>query len=222
MRVVRLMCLLWRIWKGRNSVVFEGQQILPSILRQEFLHQVSEWEQLPQGDGNSVGEPSGGRGTDQPTVDAGSVDGVVCSFDGAVHDGSHAAGGVVLREAGGAVFAAQGLMFTGLQDPMLVELSTLRDAMRWCQHRGLEAVTFEGDAKIVIDKVNARDVCAATGGALFEEIRQLLLLSPGFRVKFVGRQNNRVAHMVAKKALSLFPAGCNGFDFCGWLRSQAL
>ncbi|CAL1361642.1 unnamed protein product [Linum trigynum] len=178
MRVVRLMCVLWRIWKGWNSVVFEGQQTLPSILRQEFLHQVSEWEQLPQGDGNGMGEPSGGLGADHPAVAVGS--------------------------------------------PMLVELSTLRDAIRWCQHRGLEAVTIEGDAKIVIDKVNAGDVCAAAGGALFEEIRHLLLMSPGFRVQFVDRQNSRVVHMVTKKALSLFPASCNGFDFCGWLRSQLL
>ncbi|CAL1398997.1 unnamed protein product [Linum trigynum] len=213
-RVVRLVCLLWRIWKGRNSVAFEGLQILPSILRQEFLFQVHEWLQVPQdvrrdGDGHA-------RMSSMvlPVGQGDSVGGIICSFDGAVREGSHAAGGMVLRDAAGMVLVDKGVMYNGLLNPMLTELSTLRDAIRWCRQLGFVTMRIEGDAKVVIDKVNTRSIADAAGGAIFEEIRHLLSALPGFQIRFVGRQNNRVAHLVAKKALSLFPTGCNGFDFC--------
>ncbi|CAL1399104.1 unnamed protein product [Linum trigynum] len=133
---------------------------------------------------------------------------------------SDAAGGLVLRDAAGLVVATQWVMFRSLVNPMLVELSTLRDTIRWCPHRGLEVVTIVGDVKIVIDKVNAGGVHDAAGEALFEEIHHMLLASLWLKIRFVVRQNIRVAHMVAKKALSLFSAGCNAFDFRAWLWSE--
>ncbi|CAL1384274.1 unnamed protein product [Linum trigynum] len=93
---------------------------------------------------------------------------VVCSFDGAVFSRSHASMGLVLKDLTNSVVEARGWWYNGLQNPLLVEAVALQDAIRWCQEKGLSIVQIEGDAKIVIDKVNAGAVCDAVGGSLLE------------------------------------------------------
>ncbi|CAL1395534.1 unnamed protein product [Linum trigynum] len=80
----------------------------------------------------------------------------------------------------------------------------------------VEFVRIEGDAKTIIEKVKARSIQDAVGGALLEEIQQLLSATLEFRLQFVGRQYNTAGHMVARKTLSLFPTGCNNLiSDCG-------
>ncbi|CAL1356360.1 unnamed protein product [Linum trigynum] len=101
---------------------------------------------------------------------------------------------------------------------MLVELQAFRDAMVWGV--GFHYAGFFGDVKVVIDKVNARISKEAKAGEIFQEVRLLLDAYSGFSDKFLGTQKNRVAHLVAKKAIYLFPTGGDGFDFRVWLCSE--
>ncbi|CAL1372559.1 unnamed protein product [Linum trigynum] len=133
--------------------------------------------------------------------------GVVCHFDGAVRSESHGAVGFVIRDDNGGVLMVRGISYEGLVDPMVIELMAFRDALRWCVGAGLAGVRFVGDAKVVIDKIHARITRDAKAGAIFQEVYILLDNHLDFSVQFVGRQNNRVAHMVAKKILDLFSTG---------------
>ncbi|CAL1392876.1 unnamed protein product [Linum trigynum] len=120
----------------------------------------------------------------------------------------------------GRLLCAAGVQFPYLDDPMVVELLTLREAVRWCLASGFLLMRFEGDAKVVIDKICRADVHDSRVGTILEEIMQIFRENPGFTVRFVGRENNRVAHMVARQALSLFPTTCRYFDFQNWLASR--
>ncbi|CAL1404113.1 unnamed protein product [Linum trigynum] len=79
---------------------------------------------------------------------------------------------------------------------------------------------FEGDAKVIIDKVNQAATRDNRIGVVLEEIVRCLGSHMGFSIRFVGRDSNRVAHRVARKALTLYPASCRLFDFQAWLRSR--
>ncbi|CAL1376671.1 unnamed protein product [Linum trigynum] len=105
------------------------------------------------------------------------------------------------------------MVFENIVDPLVVETIVLREAIQWCQNLGIPQVRFEGDAKVLIDKINDRNAQDSRVGAIIQEIMCLLALSSGFRVRFVGRISNRVAHSVARKALSLSPAACRMYDF---------
>ncbi|CAL1389207.1 unnamed protein product [Linum trigynum] len=76
------------------------------------------------------------------------------------------------------VVGTRGMWYVGLQNSMLVEALALRDAIHWCQNKGFDMVRIEGDAKVVIDKVNVGVVRDETVGALLEEIRHLLVHAP--------------------------------------------
>ncbi|CAL1396881.1 unnamed protein product [Linum trigynum] len=115
---------------------------------------------------------------------------------------------------------ARGVQFSQMDDPVVVELLVLREAIIWCLEQGLSEVRFEGDAKVIIDKINQADTRDSRLGTVLEEIAHSFRTQPGFSVRFVGRENNRVAHLVARKALSLYPTMSRFFDFQTWLASR--
>ncbi|CAL1375269.1 unnamed protein product [Linum trigynum] len=210
--VMALVALLWRIWKSRNWVVFEGKQFdFPALVRQ-FCQQVEEWRSLP------APRVDGAPRLDGVALVPPNPDTLVCRWDGATRRGSHSAGGMVLLDQGGVPRMASAVRFPGMDDPMVVELLTLREAMIWCTQEGLEQVRFEGDAQVVINRLAEYPVQDSRAGAIFQEVQRYMGEREGFSVRFVGRRSNRVAHLVARKALSLYPTMSRSFDFVAWLR----
>ncbi|CAL1399998.1 unnamed protein product [Linum trigynum] len=217
-RIVRFVAMLWRIWKSRNWVVFDHVQYAIPRLVQQYESQVKEWlsivqpVQVQRDLSRLGGEMGGGSRCSQGL-------GVVaysCFVDGAVAPGSHGAGGLVVRDAMGSVCFVQGFSYAGLVDPFLVELVAFRDAIRWCFLKGLTEVKFYGDAKVVIEKIQRADTRDLRGGRILEEIGGIRWRFQSFEIDFVGRSNNRVAHEVARKTLSLLPASVESFDFERW------
>ncbi|CAL1357547.1 unnamed protein product [Linum trigynum] len=102
------------------------------------------------------------------------------------------------------VLFAIGMQFQPVEDPMVVELLVLREAIVWCLDHGFTVMRFEGDAKVVIEKIARGDTSDNRVGAVLEEILQYFVVHSGFNIRFVGRRNNKVAHLVAHKVLSLY------------------
>ncbi|CAL1408755.1 unnamed protein product [Linum trigynum] len=212
--LMRVVAVLWRIWRSRNWVVFEGKQYgFPALMRQ-LSQQVEEWVGLPRDATQPRREGIGQSGLLNPGA------GIVCQWDGATRKGSHSAGGWVLYDMAGAVFLASGIQFPGIDEPAVVELLLLREAIFWCLAHGFTEVRFEGDAKMIIDKINKAEARDNQLGAVLEEVIHAVGSSPGFSVRFIGRSSNRAAHLVARKALALCPAMIRLFDFCAWLLSR--
>ncbi|CAL1399610.1 unnamed protein product [Linum trigynum] len=90
-----VVAVLWRIWRSRNWVVFEGKQFgFPALMRQ-FHQQYEEWVRLPKDRIPRGASPMVVPNGEQPS----GLDGtwsMVCMWDGAVRRGSHSAGGLVL------------------------------------------------------------------------------------------------------------------------------
>ncbi|CAL1406389.1 unnamed protein product [Linum trigynum] len=82
-----VVAILWRIWRSRIWVVFEGKQFgIPALMRQQY----EEWVGLPVDQ-----QPRMSFQVIQPgtRVDDSRL---VCMWDGATRRGSHSAGGMVL------------------------------------------------------------------------------------------------------------------------------
>ncbi|CAL1377023.1 unnamed protein product [Linum trigynum] len=145
---------------------------------------------------------------------------VICKWDGAINHASHSAGGVVVMNPAGEVLRAKGVQFVGVDEPLVAEMLTLHEAVLWCIASGFTEVQFEGDDKVIIDKFNHADIRDSRIGALLEEVLHCLSNHSGFSVRFVGRRSNRVAHLVARKTLLLYPTTSRVFDFLAWLNSR--
>ncbi|CAL1411943.1 unnamed protein product [Linum trigynum] len=141
-------------------------------------------------------------------------------WDGAIRPGSHSAGGLVLLSPTRSVLMVKGVQLHLLEDPMAVELIVLREAVLWCLANNLTSVQFEGDAKVIIDKINQGDIRDNRVGVILEEVVHYFRTHPEFRIRFIGRRSNRVAHLVARKALSLYPTMSRFFDYQAWLESR--
>ncbi|CAL1375080.1 unnamed protein product [Linum trigynum] len=145
---------------------------------------------------------------------------VICMWDGATRQGSHSAGGMVIMTSAREILGVMGVQFQCIDDPLVVEVLALREAIWWCLEHGFSAVHFEGDAKVVIDKINRAETGDTRMGVVLEEVVSYFAFHSGFSVRFVGRSHNKVAHVVARKALSLLPIACRVFDFRAWLNSR--
>ncbi|CAL1384042.1 unnamed protein product [Linum trigynum] len=212
--VMSIVAILWRIWRSRNWVVFEGKQFaIPALMRQ-FHQQVQEWLSLPRDQTVQI-DP-----TPAPTIMFDGADTAICMWDGAVRLGSHAAEGMVILNSERAVILAKGVHFPFLSDPLMVEALALREAIGWCLANGFTMMRFEGDAKVIIEKILWKDIRDSHIGVILEEIVNSFASNLGLSIRFVGRRNNRVAHLVARQALPLFPTACRSFDFRTWLYSK--
>ncbi|CAL1406945.1 unnamed protein product [Linum trigynum] len=127
---------------------------------------------------------------------------------------------MVVMDQSGMVLMAKGVQFAGIDDPLLAEILSLLEALLWYSGTGFDKMRFEGDAKTIIDKINQADTRDSRAGALLEEVLICLSNHSGFSVRFVGRRSNSVAHLVAKKALHLYPNASRFFDFIAWLTSR--
>ncbi|CAL1387308.1 unnamed protein product [Linum trigynum] len=86
-----VVAVLWRIWRSRNWVVFEGKQFgFPALMRQ-FHQQYEEWMALPLAGPMHVSCPTGSHQLAPVAADS-----IVCMWDGATKSGCHSAGGIVL------------------------------------------------------------------------------------------------------------------------------
>ncbi|CAL1409895.1 unnamed protein product [Linum trigynum] len=67
---------------------------------------------------------------------------LVCMWDRATKGGSHSAGGMVLFDTARTFLLARGVQFSQMDDPVVVELLVLRNAIIWCVEQGLSEVRF--------------------------------------------------------------------------------
>ncbi|CAL1360786.1 unnamed protein product [Linum trigynum] len=144
--VMAVVAILWRIWRSRSWVVFEGKQFgIPTLMRQ-FNQQYEEWVGLPIDQVPSVTCP-----LVQPATPVGDSR-LVCMWDGVTKSGSHSAGGMVILTPERMLLLAKEVQFPQMDEHAVVELLVLREAIIWCLECGFSEVWFEGDAKVIIDK----------------------------------------------------------------------
>ncbi|CAL1357299.1 unnamed protein product [Linum trigynum] len=141
-------------------------------------------------------------------------------FDAATKSDSAGVAAFVLMDDSGDLRMAKAHQYVGIGDPYVLEALALRDCLNECLSRQLRNVIIGEDAKVIIDKCCNKDTSDARIGALLQEIMLLLVDLGDAKVVFVGRNRNRVAHFVARRALSLSPSYLKGFDFVSWFNSR--
>ncbi|CAL1358641.1 unnamed protein product [Linum trigynum] len=125
-------------------------------------------------------------------------------FDGATASALGSIG-VVVTDDHGTILQAFARQYPNTTDSLIIEALALRDAIMLCSQQHWRMGVFLGDAKTLIDLCNNGVVQDARIGAILLEIRHLLRSQDSFQVRFVGRDRNRAAHLVARHALLVSP-----------------
>lgn len=106
--------------------------------------------------------------------------------------------GAVIRDWEGKTMDVRGLTRSGCLDPLAAEAWAGTQALELGKEMGLSQILLEGDAKVVVEAVNAVTTDGSTIGHLADDMKVLLSAFQQWRVQRVGRELNKVAHTIAR------------------------
>ncbi|CAN1279426.1 Putative ribonuclease H protein At1g65750, partial [Linum perenne] len=195
----------WRVWKGRNHVIFNHAQYSIDSLFRQFASHLCELPLFCQPSLPNHPPSSLAPVPRQPCWIPPRLQRLKINLDGAVQAPFGSSTGWVLRAPTGMVLHVVGTPYLGITDPFILELLACRDAVSWCVSSGLFQVDFESDAEMVSKAVSEQENLRAQGGIIVQEVTRLLASSPTFKLLSVRRSANRAAHSVARMTLRYLP-----------------
>lgn len=190
---------LWAVWTCRNHFLFDRRSIIPEAVLNYARFSFQEfWEvtHLPTGDSNAC--PSA-----PPTTPRWSppLDGYLkFNVDAAFNPSQNlAAAAVIVRDHNGAMVTGNARRFL-CDNVFRAEAKAMLDAVRLTAALGVNNPIFEGDSLSI---VNACSGSASPGQALsvVDSIKASLLSLNGYSFKWIPREANTVADLIAGHAL---------------------
>ncbi|XP_038715125.1 uncharacterized protein LOC120008837 [Tripterygium wilfordii] len=200
--LVHLVCMvLWGLWRNRNEIVWNNKrQTVSQVLNlaSSFLFQWQSAQVLPNDD-------------QLPLMDEGvvcwqkpSVGWLKCNVDGALFQAQNKLGfGWVLRDGLGQMQAAGSGALRGFLDAGLAEALSFREALRWLKDNVISNVIIESDALIIVQAMKSSCLDSSYIDVIIDECKSLLKEINNYRICFVRRSANSVAHLLARAASSL-------------------
>ncbi|XP_042979954.1 uncharacterized protein LOC122310138 [Carya illinoinensis] len=110
---------------------------------------------------------------------------------------------IVIRDANGEVLASVCSKRPNVVHPTLAECLALWKAIEVCKDLAFSKVILEGDAEAVIKKVNNVEEDLSWMGHIIEDVKIVVKGRKDWKVRFIPREGNNVAHLLAKHALTL-------------------
>lgn len=201
--------IMWRIWKCRNEVLFNGADPNPS---QMVVVAVKEAEEFILAMREQIQEPR------QPRVGSGelaqcwqkpscgklkfNVDGAWVSRSyGLAEAEAEAGAGIVVRDSNGSFVAARSLNLGVVGSPLCAEALAWRAAFDFAGLLGLGSLVMEGDSQLLVRCIRGEIACPTEVEVVVEDIRRYRNMVRECEVVFVRRSANGVADALAKDGL---------------------
>lgn len=86
-------------------------------------------------------------------------------------------------------------------DPIVAEARVALNTCLFCKDLGLHNIILEGDAKMVVEAVNKMEENFITNGHLVKDIKLFTKDQAAWKIQYIKRDSNQVAHLLAKDAL---------------------
>ncbi|KAK2412507.1 hypothetical protein QL285_047692 [Trifolium repens] len=197
--------LLWVAWQNRNNKVWNDTCIQAQQLGYQAARYWHDWAVV-----NSLLQDQL-----QPAPNATAATNTVlwqqppqgylkCNVDASFYNLAGSTGwGWVLRDSHGCFKLAGSNIVPTTLSVLEGETMALVEAMEEVIQRGLPYVIFESDSKLVVEAISSRQSGVSEFSLLISHIQSLLRLHNYFEVKYVRRQANKIAHYLARAAVSM-------------------
>ncbi|CAN1266151.1 Putative ribonuclease H protein At1g65750 [Linum perenne] len=190
--------ILWAIWRERNERVWQSTATTGESILRRCTEERLEW--IAAQTGNATAQ----RPTptaDCPSWHPPSAGTVKCNTDIAFFatDSSFGVGRAV-RNHTGHVLHYMMQRFRGGSEVAELELEALLDSIHWVKSMGYTHVTFEADNQSVVAAVNGSDTNISEFGRLVQLCKDVLAEEPYYRVCWIRRNRNVVAHELARRS----------------------
>jgi ribonuclease HI len=126
-----------------------------------------------------------------------------CNVDAGFHTQRNTTNrGWCIRDGNGRFICAGTAWDYGTYSTIEAEALALKEAVQAAIQMNMEKVIFESDSQLVVQAIHANYGGQSEFSLLISSIKSLLVPHYNFEVKFVKRQANSVAHLLAKAANS--------------------
>ncbi|CAL8094550.1 unnamed protein product [Prunus armeniaca] len=192
---------LWRLWKCRNSLVFEGRPIHPAEAVEIMIKQQTDFLQTREKGKETTPIQGGGGehrslGTQQRSCPP--LDFVKINCDGAWTSQTLRGGwGWVIRDASGVFKGAGGEGGVRCGAAIVAEAEALRAGLCAGVDQGWQRVVLESDSKLMIDMLKGVGCSDSRVEGIVHDIRFLMRQMQTVVLSFVSRIANKVADLVA-------------------------
>ncbi|KAH7548552.1 hypothetical protein JRO89_XS14G0163100 [Xanthoceras sorbifolium] len=110
--------------------------------------------------------------------------------------------GVVFRDSTGKVLVSYTSLLLGLFSPNIGEALAILRGLHLAFDLGFSTVCVESDAASVVKQLSSRAISCSDIGLILDDILDLVVVFSNFSFSSIGRSANKVAHGLAKFALS--------------------
>jgi ribonuclease HI len=191
--------LIWTIWNNRNNCVWNQEKEVGQQLGYRALCFWLEWSIVQREYTGDVQQAPQQQLIWQPPP----RDKVKCNVDVGIHNEVRKTStGWCVRDYRGNFVMGGSSWINGRCSSNEGEALALFEAMTTLQLRGYNNVIFETDAQNIVGAIRSRKQGVSEFSTIINKIKCLLSLFPGFEVKLIRRQANRIAHTIARVALS--------------------
>ena len=178
-----------RIWQRRNDFVFGNSFQHPDVLVKTAKEHVAEFVTTTERSNNFL--PNHTKPMREKRWIAPEAGWLKVNWDASFSKSQGRMGfGAVVRDETRMVLAAQCKSFVGFLDPAVAEARAALMAIQFCQER----VHFEGDTQEVVNAVNSMSKDWNNVGLLVVDIRHNLQAFQHWRMSYICREGNCVAH----------------------------
>ncbi|XP_042969071.1 uncharacterized protein LOC122301753 [Carya illinoinensis] len=189
-----------KIWLRRNLVVFENKVTCPQRLLVSTAESLEVFKQANRRQGiepQQVSRPGSVAAWVKPDAEF-----VKVNWDASLDMKVGKMGmGVIMRDENGDALLVVCDSRCYVQSAEVAECLALLKVMQVYSELNVQKVVFEGDAKVIIDAVKNTEENLSTIGHLIEDIRKAMVNRQHWSIQFVYREQNNVAHILAKNAL---------------------
>ncbi|XP_030479177.1 uncharacterized protein LOC115696415 [Cannabis sativa] len=195
-----LFCFIWALWNQRNNIVYNQYTLPPKEVYDWSLNYFFKFLDAQQ---QHVTGSQFASNSAQPTQIPPSTRFRI--FTDAAIDSvnrKHSIGVVVL-DADNAVKAGFSAPFSGLVPPAVAEAKAIFQAIQWAQMISLPVDVLLTDCKSIVDKLSSCNRNNSVLDDVLSNIQNLLSFSPRLAISYVPRENNVLAHKLAKFGLGL-------------------
>ncbi|XP_057794267.1 uncharacterized protein LOC131010650 [Salvia miltiorrhiza] len=195
-RKAKVCMLFWQIWRDRNAMVW--QDVLPvssrSILRAAVAR--SDWKSMRQPATQRQQVVTSCAGWHP--IPEGSFK---CNVDAAFFEEDQSMGiGVAIRNHEGHFVIGKSKKLPGRRSIVEGELLGIKEALSWIKEQGFVEGWIENDSIQACNLITSGDRNMLELGSIADACRLELRMLPNFRIRHVRREQNVIAHCLAKAA----------------------
>lgn len=194
----KLIIICWAIWRARNDKVWNHKVSSPNAVVDQALIFLQEWTNVhPIEEEVSASSSQISIWSKPPTGY------LKINVDAGIDFTARKMGlGMVIRDSDGDLIAARMIPWPTVYEPGEAEALTIREALKWIKSFSLDRIQVESDCLQVVNAIHNCHLLSS----LDLLVNDILVIARDFSnlsFSFVKRSANRVAHTLARKALSM-------------------